>query len=435
MEDYSEDMAGFRKVPAAVVKPESEEQVQEIVRIAARHRIPLIPRGGGSSLTGAVVGRGALILDLSKMNRILKVDLLNWYVHCEVGLVLEDLNAALEPHGFFFPPDPSSSPLCTVGGIIAECAGGMKCVKYGTVKDWVYALKAVLANGEIVKLGEPLPKNRSGYDLMHLLVGSEGTLAVVTQAWLKIIPKPMTSIRRLLVHFDSWDSVGVTIQRFRASRIIPRIMEFMDRGTVSAVNQGLDAKIQESEATLLVDIEEDVAGALDYALRIFKECGAASIVVAKDQEEEERFYSARVMAYPAIKSLASGVMVEDVVVPVDRLVEYLVFVKRLASKRAVRILVNGHIGDGNVHPVILYDKRDRKSLVDAKKVFEEICRYAIKVGGSVSGEHGIGVQKVKFFREQVLQHGGIESLKLMKKVKKMFDPHGILNPNKYVEAA
>ncbi len=434
-EEYQRDMADYEGTPMAVVKPRSEEEILHIVKFAKSRRIPLVPRGAGSSLTGAVVLDDAIIVDMIQFNRILKIDLVNWYAHVQAGVVLDDLNKELEKHGFFFPPDPASSFMCTVGGAIAEGSGGMRCVKYGTMKDWVLALRIVLPDGKVATFGEPLAKNRAGYDLVHLVVGSEGTLGIVTEAWLKILPIPTIPFRRMLVLFDDWASAGKAIQEFRVSRVVPRLMEFMDRGTIVAVNRALDLRLEEAEATLLVDIEESNDQSVDLAVKIFERCGSKRIILAKDEEEAERFYQARGWAYVAVKALASGVLIEDVVVPIDRLVEYLQLVQKVASKFKVRILMLGHAGDGNVHPNILYDKADERSRLAAKHAVDEICRYAIGVGGTVTGEHGVGVQKISLFREQLVAHDGIEALKLMKGIKRLLDPKGIMNPGKYVEAA
>jgi len=363
---------------------------------------------------------------------VVKVDIVNWYVHVQAGVSLEDLNKELKPHGFFFPPDPASSYICTVGGAIAEGSGGLRCVKYGTMKDWVLALRVVLPNGRVARFGEPLAKNRAGYDLVHLMVGSEGTLGVVTEAYLRIVPIPSVSTKRFLVNFDDWESTGEVIARLRSSKILPHLFEFMDRDVIHALNEKMGMSFDESEATLLVDVEES---STQKAMEIFEDCGARKIMVAKDEEEAESFYQARTMAYLAVKSLATGVQVEDIALPIDRLGEYLKSVKDVALRYGLKIPVNGHAGDGNVHPVILFERSDAKSRESANLAFEELCRRAIGMGGSISGEHGIGSQKTKLLREQFLAHEGEETLRLMKEIKKIFDPAGLMNPGKYVEAA
>ncbi|MDA4112446.1 MAG: FAD-binding oxidoreductase [Thaumarchaeota archaeon] len=433
IEDYTRDMADYEATPAVVVRPRSEQEVVEIIGLAIESGMPVLPRGAGSSLTGAAVLKGAIMLDMRGMSRVVKVDTVNWYVQVQPGISLEDLNRELKASGFFFPPDPASSYICTVGGAIAEGSGGLRCVRYGTMKDWVVALRVVLPNGKVTRLGEPLAKNRAGYDLVHLMVGSEGTLGVITEAWLKIVPLQSVRTRRFLVTFNDWESTGEVIRRLRSSKILPYLFEFLDRDNIQALNEKLEASFEEAEATLMVDVEEGEE--VQLATEIFRDCGARRIILAKDEEEAETFYQARSMAYLAVKSLASGVQVEDVVLPIDRLGEFLKFVKEVASKYGIKIPVNGHAGDGNVHPTILYDKSDEKSRATANLAYEELCRKAIAMGGSVTGEHGVGVQKTRFLREQLYSHEGEEALRLMKEIKKIFDPDGLMNPGKYVEAA
>jgi glycolate oxidase len=425
-------MADYEAVPMVIVRPRSEDEVVRIVRLAKANKVPILARGAGSSLTGAAVLEGGLILDMRGMAKVLKVDIVNWYVHVQPGMSLEDLNKELRPYGFFFPPDPASSYICTVGGAIAEGSGGLRCVRYGTMKDWVMALRVVLANGNATRFGEPLSKNRAGYDLVHLMVGSEGTLGIITEAWLKIIPLPSVKTRRFLATFGDWESTGEVIKRLRSSRILPNLFEFLDRDNIQALNEKLEMNFEEAEATLLVDVEE---AEVERAAEILEECGALKVTLARDEEEAESFYQARSMAYLAVKALATGVQVEDVAVPIDRLSDYLKLVKEVASKYGIRIPVNGHAGDGNVHPVILYDKSDPASREKANLAFEEICRRAIAMGGSITGEHGVGVQKPKFLREQLVAHDAQEALRLMKEIKAVFDPDNIMNPGKYVEVA
>jgi len=431
-EDQSHDMADYEAVPAVVVRPKSESQVVEIIKLARASGLPVLPRGAGSSLTGAAVLSSALVLDMRGMDRIIKIDTVNWYVQVQPGISLEDLDKELKASGFFFPPDPASSYICTVGGAIAEGSGGLRCIRYGTIKDWVLAMRVVLSNGEVTSLGEPLAKNRAGYDLVHLMVGSEGTLGVITEAHLKIVPLPSIRPRRFLVTFNDWESTGEVISLLRASKVLPHIFEFLDRETIRALNEKLQMSLEEAEATVLVDVEE---GEEEIAKEIFGICGARTIKMAKDEDEAEAFYQARSMAYLAVKSLASGVQMGDVAIPIDKLGEYLAFVKDVSTKYGVRIPVNGHAGDGNVHPTILYEKTDPVSKATANLAYLELCRRAISVGGSVTGEHGVGLQKTEFLREQLRDHDGKESLRLMKEIKKVFDPDGIMNPGKYVEAA
>jgi glycolate oxidase len=432
LEEYRKDMAEYDALPAVVVRPSSEGDVAKVVEVANRNKVPILARGAGSSLTGAAVLAGGIILDMRNLDKVIKVDTVNWYVRVQPGISLWDLNAALKPYGFFFPPDPASSYICTVGGAIAEGSGGLRCVRYGTMKDWVLSVRLVLPNGKVAKFGEPLPKNRAGYDLLHLIVGSEGTLGVITEAYLKIIPLPAVPMRRFLATFGSWDSVGDAITKMRSGGMLPGLFEFLDRDHIHALNQKLEKNFTEAEATLIVDMEEP---SLDRMIELLKSCGAQSIHVAESEEEAEEIYEVRSNALMAVKSLGLAVMVGDVSVPLDRLTDYLRALKDVAAAHKIRIFVMGHAGDGNVHPTILYDETDKVQAASASEAFDEVCRRAVAMEGTVTGEHGVGVQKMKVFREQMMLHDGAETLQLMKQVKSVFDPNGIMNPGKYIDGA
>jgi glycolate oxidase len=432
LEEYRKDMAEYDALPAVVVRPSSEGDVAKVVEVANRNKVPILARGAGSSLTGAAVLAGGIILDMRNLDKVIKVDTVNWYVRVQPGISLWDLNAALKPYGFFFPPDPASSYICTVGGAIAEGSGGLRCVRYGTMKDWVLSIRLVLPNGKVAKFGEPLPKNRAGYDLLHLIVGSEGTLGVITEAHLKIIPLPAVPMRRFLATFGSWDSVGDAITKMRSGGMLPGLFEFLDRDHIHALNQKLEKNFTEAEATLIVDMEEP---SLDRMIELLKSCGAQSIHVAESEEEAEEIYEVRSNALMAVKSLGLAVMVGDVSVPLDRLTDYLRALKDVAAAHKIRIFVMGHAGDGNVHPTILYDETDKVQAASASEAFDEVCRRAVAMEGTVTGEHGVGVQKMKVFREQMMLHDGAETLQLMKQVKSVFDPNGIMNPGKYIDGA
>ena len=431
-EPYSKDMAEFEGIPAVVVRPGSEEEVATIVAIADQNSIPILARGAGSSLTGAAVLAGGIVIDMRRMDRIIHVDTINWHARVQPGVSLWDLNIELMKHGFFFPPDPASSYICTVGGAIAEGSGGLRCVKYGTMKDWVLSVRVVLANGKVTTMGEPLAKNRAGYDLLHLMVGSEGTLGIITEAHLKIIPLQASPDRRLLATFDTWDAVSQVISDFRNSRIVPGLFEFIDKIHIKAINEKLGQNLEEAEATLIIDIDE---ANLPIVTGVLERRGSKKLKIAETQEEAGTLYEVRANALLAVKSLARSSQVEDVSVPLDRLGEFLRGVKKVASDNELIIPVMGHAGDGNIHPILLYDGHDPASSAAASKAFEEICRQAINMGGSISGEHGIGIQKIKLLREQLESHEGGEALRIMKEIKQLFDPKGILNPGKYIEEA
>ena len=420
-------MAEYPSQPLIVLRPDSSDQVAKIVARANETKTPIVARGAGTSLTGASSAHGWIVIDFTKMKKILKIDTVNWYAHVEAGVVLEDLNEELKKYGFFFPPDPGSTPWCTVGGAIAENSGGMKCFRYGTVKDWVWSVKVVLADSSVVKFGEPLPKNRVGYDFVHLICGSEGTLGLITEAWVKIIPLPQKNAdhKRMVVFFDNWSSAGRAIQKFREDRIQPVLLEFMDRETMHAVNEAFEFGIPEDEAILFIETDSRLAD----LLKICAECGSTGNYIAKDEADEERLYNARMLNYMGLKSFNMSLHTEDVVVPIDKLVDYLQFVKEIAKKYDLRIPTGGHAGDGNVHPSILYDENSKEA---ADLAFADICNYAIKVGGSVTGEHGIGEQKITFAEEQLRKSNGKQVLDLMRGLKKQWDPNNILNPGKFL---
>ncbi len=433
IENYLKDMADFPSEPRIILQPENAGQVSEIVEYARRSKIPIVARGAGTSLTGASSCHGGIVIDFSKnMNKILKIDTVNWYVHCQPGVVLEDLNAELKKVGFFFPPDPASTPWCTVGGAISENSGGMRCFRYGTVKDWVYALEVVLPNSRITRFGEPLPKNRVGYDLVHLICGSEGTLALITEAWLKIIPLPsdVKKHKRMLVFFDQWKDAGRAIEGIRRARIQPVLMEFMDYNSIRCVNEAFEEmKIPEREATLFIEVDSRV----EEVLSICSKNGSTGHFTADDEKEEERLYNARALVYLGIKASGKAVYAEDVVVPIDKLADYLDYLRDVAKRYDVMIANHGHAGDGNIHPAILYDASSKESVRNADLAFSDVCNRAIELGGSVSGEHGIGEQKLRFAMRQLRIRGGSESLELMMAVKKAWDPDNLLNPGKFLE--
>lgn len=423
-----EDFLGEKVEPLIVFYPKTEEEVVKIVKYASKRKIPIIPWGAGTNLAGAVTckDKKCILVDMSKMNKILEINDVDWYVRVQPGVKLIDLFEELEKKGFVLPPDPASFFLCSVGGAVAESSGGMRGVKYGSFREWVLALKVVLPNGEVVKIGEPLRKNRAGYDLLHLFVGSEGTLGVITEIWLRIIPKPKREIVTIAVWPKDFESAGEIIVGLRKHRILPELAEYVDEDVVRALNKNLNAGIKEGNAgMLLISVEEDL---VDDVLKVLE--GKVSEVKVTKGEEAERLYSLRAQAAVAVKAETKVLIAEDVVVPVSKLPDAIRALKDIAKKYGTKFYVISHIGDGNLHPNIVIDDP-----VLRQKVFEEIARMAIEMGGSVSGEHGIGTQKAKLMAEQIMKHNGKKVLDLMYEIKKVIDPEGIMNPDKYVELA
>ncbi len=418
-----EDFVGNKVRPSYVFYPKDEEEVSKVVRYAYDHGIPVVTWGAGTSLTGAVECNGCILIDVKYMDKILEVNDVDWYVRVQPGVNLEYLNRRLAERGFFLPPDPASFFLCTVGGATANSSGGMRGVKYGTFKEWVLALKVVLPNGKVVKLGAPLRKNRAGYDLVSLFVGSEGTLGVITEIWFRIVPLPRRKTFTVMAYVRDLEEAGRVIVEVRKRRVLPEMAEYLDSQVVKALNKHLNAGLKESEGGLMLfSVEEDYLGELMDVLR-------GDEVVVAEGEEAERLYSIRAQAAIALRAEAKHMVVEDIVVPISALPEAIKRLKEVERKYNVRLPVIAHIGDGNLHPNILYDEGDVQGL------FEEIARIAIDLGGSVSGEHGIGTQKAKVMALQLLKHNGEEVLNLMEGIKRLIDPKGIMNPGKYVELA
>ncbi|MEM0293767.1 MAG: FAD-linked oxidase C-terminal domain-containing protein [Saccharolobus sp.] len=423
-----EDFSGEKVKPIAIFFPKNEEEVVKIVKYASQHKIPVIAWGYGTSLTGATAcDKNCILIDMSKMNKILEINEIDWYVRVQPGVKLIDLFEELEKKGFMLPPDPASFFLCSVGGAVAESSGGMKGVRYGSFREWVLALKVILPNGEIIKVGEPLRKNRAGYDLVHLFVGSEGTLGIITEIWLRIIPIPKRKMVTVAAMLKDFESAAEVIIGLRKNRILPELSEYMDVDVVKALNKNFNANLKETDGgMLLISIEEEM---VSDVLKVLE--GKAVDIKIAEGEEAERLYSLRAQAAIAVKAESKNVFyAEDIVVPVSKLPEAIRRLKEIGKKYNTKFYVISHIGDGNLHPNIVIEDKELR-----EKVFEEIARMAIDLGGSVSGEHGIGVQKAKVMVEQIVKHNGPRVLELMYEIKRLIDPEGIMNPNKFVELA
>ncbi len=424
--EQREDFSGEKVNPLIVFYPRGEEDVVRIVKFANINKIPIIPWGSGTSLTGAVsCDRNCILIDMSRMNKVIEINEIDWYVRVQPGVKLVDLFEELEKKGFMLPPDPASFFLCSVGGAVSESSGGMKGVKYGSFREWVLAIRVVLPSGEVVKIGEPLRKNRAGYDILHLFVGSEGTLGVITEIWLRIIPLPKRKIVTILALLKDFESAGEVILGLRKNRILPELSEYVDSDVVKALNKHLNAGLKETEGgMLLISVEEDLVNDVMKVLE-----GKAVEVKVAEGEEAEKLYSLRAQAAIAVKAEAKNVFyAEDIVVPISKLPEAIKRLKDIGNKYDTKFYVISHIGDGNLHPNIVIEDKELR-----ERAFEEIARMAIELGGSVSGEHGIGVQKAKLMAEQLINHNGYRVLDLMYQIKRLIDPNDIMNPNKFVE--
>lgn len=421
-------------MPEVAILARSSRQVSKVMEVAYSNKIPVVVRGGGSSPTGAVVPKmGGIVLDMKPMNSI-KVSVENGYVEAEAGATLADVDSMCRKLGFFFPPDPSSVSVATVGGAINENSGGMRCARFGVMKDWVLKVEVVLPDGTMTSFGEATYKNRAGYNMVGLLVGSEGTLCVVTKAYLKIMPFP-DRVVRMAAFFDRLENAGESIFRIRKDGVNPFILEFADSEGIKAANEIRGWKYPESKGGMvLVDLDmtdrdEDVR--TEKVRKIFSDNSAALIAVPKNEQESADLFEIRRIAFAAPGKMFSGFIDGDIVVPLSRIKEAIVEVDRIRQEYGVYVATCGHVGDGNLHPQIGADIHDKEAWKQAKDASDAINRLAISMGGSISGEHGIGSQKEALLREQLSARGQNETLVLMAQIKKVFDPRNIMNPAKF----
>ncbi|HIO41285.1 MAG TPA: FAD-binding protein [Aquifex sp.] len=420
------------KTPQAVIFPTSKEEVRRIVEVLYNEGIPMIPRGAGSCLTGGAVGyRGdEVVISFEKMNKF-RIDLDNATVVAQPGVITYELQRAVEKHGLFYPPDPSSYKFSTIGGNIAENAGGPRCVKYGVTRDYVLGLEGVIKYGETFKFGAPVMKDVAGYDFTKFLVGSEGTLGIITEAILRLIPLPKER-RVLLAFFDRLEDVGRAVTKIMTSGVFPSALEFMDRACIKAVNDYKGLGLPEDKVGLLL-IEIDghpiaVQEELVEVENLLKEMGV-DVRVARTKEEEENLWAARRALGPAISKLGSGKVNEDIVVPRSRLAEYIPAVNRLAEKYGLICAIFGHIGDGNLHVNFMFDKTNPEEVQRVERAVEELFKLTVDFGGSITGEHGVGITKKPFLKLQL----GDVGIELVRGVKKLFDPLNLFNPGKLVD--
>lgn len=434
LEPYTHDeTVGLRADPEVVVRVASTEEVSAVMRLAQRERIPVTPRGGGYGLSGgAVPVCGGIVLAMEKMNRVLEIDKENLMVTVEPGLITGDLHRAVEEEGLFYPPDPASLDSCTIGGNVAEGAGGPRAVKYGVTKDYVCGLEAVLPSGEVIRSGGKLVKNVTGYNLIQLLVGSEGTLAVVTKIVLRLLPLPKVQVD-LLVPYDDFQGAADTVSDIIAHRVVPSTIEFMERDSIVAVERLLGKEVPHHDAAahLLVQLDgmsgEAVATDLDVVGELCLDHGARDVLVARDRPTRDRLWEARRMIIDALNHESEINHMEDVVVPRAQLPALLKGIKEIAAQRGVRIVCFGHVGDGNVHVNVLKDELAEdvwETLVP--EISQEVYQLTLALDGMITGEHGIGATRRRYL-SLALEEAQIE---VMRGIKAAFDPNQILNPAK-----
>lgn len=426
---YSYDATNKITPPGAVAFPSTPEEISSILKIANKNGFPVIPRGAGTGFTGgALPVRGGLILSTERMKNILEVDTSNLTAEVEPGVITGDLQAEVEKLGLFYPPDPTSYRFSTIGGNIAECAGGPRAVKYGVTRDYVLGLEVVLPTGEIIRTGGKTLKGVVGYDLTRLIVGSEGTLGIVTKAQLRLLPQPETR-KMMLVKFSTLEDAARTVTGIIRNCIVPSTLELIDNASLRCVEEFTHMGLSGVEAVLLIEVdgrqeavEKDV---LDIEA-VCRENSATEFRSAADKFEVRDLWKVRRSISPALKRLKSLKLNEDVVVPRSMLVELITGVEAIAKKRDVIIASFGHAGDGNIHVNIMVDKDDEKDMAAGAEAVKDVFALTVSMGGTISGEHGVGTSKMPYIDMEL----GAASIDAMKRIKDVLDPRGILNPGK-----
>jgi len=434
LEPYTHDETpGLVGWPEVVVKPMTTEEVSAIMGLATECRIPVTPRGGGQGLSGgAVPVHGGIVLSVELMDRILEIDHENLMVTVQPGVITGELHRAVEAEGLFYPPDPASLDSCMIGGNIAEGAGGPRAVKYGTTKDYVTGLEVVLPDGRIMNLGGKLVKNVAGYNLIQLMIGSEGTLGIVTQITLRLLPLPKAQVD-LLVPFDDIRAAADTVSAIIAKSIVPTTIEFMERETVKAAERALNKEVPFSDAAaqLLIQLtgrrDEEVEDEMDEIDEICLAHGALEVMVAMNRPTRDRLWEARRIIIEALANESPVNRTEDVSVPRARIPDLLEGIHEIEERVGVRALCFGHAGDGNVHVNLMkYDLPDDVWQERLSIMQRELYRLALSLGGTITGEHGIGATRRSYLVEAL----GEPAVEMMRRIKDAFDPQGILNPGK-----
>jgi glycolate oxidase len=427
---YAHDMASFcpAGTPAVVVLPRDVEQVRHVMRTATELRVPVVPQGARSGLSGAANATdGCVVLSLLRMDNIVEIDPVNRLAVVEPGVVNADLAKAVAAHGLAYPPDPSSWEQCTIGGNIGTGSGGLCCVKYGVTAEYVLGLDVVLADGRLLRTGRRTAKGVAGYDLTRLFVGSEGTLGVVVGAVLALKPAPPPRLV-LAAEFGSATAAGEAVARIMAEGHTPSLLELMDTTTIAAVNRLTRMGLPESTRALLLAAFDTADPAADLAAvgELCRDTGATEVVPAADDAESEMLLAARRSSLSALEAVKGTTMIDDVCVPRSRLAELLDGVEAIADRHRLTIGVVAHAGDGNTHPTVCFDSSDLDESGRARASFDEIMALGLELGGTITGEHGVGVLK----REWLARELGPDSLELQRGIRRVFDPLGILNPGK-----
>lgn len=427
--DYTEDL---RFKPDIVVKPATAEQISSIMKLANDTKTPVVVRGGGTGLSGgALAVNGGIIISMEKFNKIIEIDEQNFQATVEPGVITEEFQNECIKLGMHYPPDPASRGSCTLGGNLAECSGGPRAVKYGVTKDYVLGVECVIPTAEIINTGAKVLKNVTGYNLTQLIIGSEGTLGVITKIFFRLIPFPKKR-KVLLAAFDSIETALGTVSKIFHSGVTPSAIEFMERSAIEAAERQL-SKIfpnNTAEAQLLIEVDGNNEDALNEEIEsiaeVLDENGAIDVIMAEDDNKMNELWALRRCIGEAVKSI-SAYKEEDTVVPRAKMPELIKGVKEISEKYGISTICYGHAGDGNVHVNILKDKMDDESWNGSlDTAIREIFELTVSLGGMISGEHGIGLTQKSYLPIAI----GNSEIELMKNIKKVFDPNNILNPGK-----
>ena len=430
---YAQDATNIRnraKLPDAVVFVETTEEVQKILKFANKCKIPVISRGAGTNMVGACAcNNGGIVLNFSKMNKVLEFSPENMTIKVQPGVIVGDIKAIANAAGLFYPPDPSNYRVSTIGGSIAQSSGGPMSFKYGTTKDYILSLTVVLADGTLMKLGAGTIKDAVGYHLNQMIVGSEGTLAIVVEAELKLIPKPEASAV-VMAYFDNFQDTVNGVNEVIREKVFPATIDFMDNNSIKTVEKfypcGLDI---EKEAVLLIEVdgfETDIQTQIDRVISALNKANASCLKIAYTQNEKEAIWTARRSSYAATAQLAPDVVSDDIIVPRNSLYVMIDKIKKVCTKYGLQVCIVGHVGDGNIHPQVALDLDDDEQFKNYTKAKSEIYEVAISLGGTISAEHGVGIEKISYINKTIDK----QALEMMKHIKKLFDPNNILNPGK-----
>jgi len=427
---YSYDASDHDHRPEAAVWPTNTQQVSEILILANKHRFPVTARGAGTGLAGAAIpARGGIVLDMCRMNKIVGIRIADRLAVVQPGVVYADLDKALAPYGFFFPPDPASGMVCTLGGNVATNAGGIRGAKYGVTRDYVMGLEVVLPDGRIMRTGSHCMKSVSGYDLTRLFVGSEGTLGVVTEITLKLNPRP-SALDTGLAHFSSLKEAGQAVTDIMHSGVIPSVLELLDENTIEVLREQTRIDLPDVAAMILVETDgytkAETSFQMSKIIDVFEKNHATRIERAKSAEETEALWRARKSISSAAAKLGTNNVSEDVTVPMSKVPDLLGGISAIVKNYKLPFVIFGHAGDGNLHPKIMYNRSDPVQVKRVARAVDEIFRLTCDLGGTISGEHGVGLAKAPYME---MEHDAV-ALDVMRSLKRLFDPNNILNPGK-----